>query len=272
MTGETPSHLRQQIIGQLSRGDLQAVVNVGVFTEGTDIPRVDSIVMGRPTKSRALYSQMAGRGLRTHPLKTDCKIIDLVNITRLPLQCAADLTAGIDPLTGKRKSAKPLAGPGPEAVGELGASYQLLTAARSVIDRSRISWQQLEGDIFAASIGEGQVILQPSTRNSDDYDVIRYGKDAKDVLAEHVDIGYAQGIAEGAIAEAGANALVDKDARWRRSKAPASEKQISALVKWRIPHNPETITKVEASNLLDAAIAKANMRRKNWEGSDARAS
>jgi hypothetical protein len=35
------------------------------------------MVMCRPTKSAALYVQMAGRGLRTHEGKTDCLMLDL---------------------------------------------------------------------------------------------------------------------------------------------------------------------------------------------------
>ncbi len=272
VTGMTPPDERRRIIAELGRGAIQAAVNVGVFTEGTDIPRVDCIVMGRPTQSRALYSQMAGRGLRTHPTKSSCLIIDLVNITSMPLQTAADLTAGIDPKTGKRRGAKTV-GPGPDSIGELGADFVQSTAARSVIDRTKIAWIQLEGDAFAANVGDfGQLVLTPNKRSRDEYDVIRYGRDAKDVLAERVDIGYAQGIAESAIVEAGAATLVDPNARWRRRKEPATAKQLTALERWGIPHDAESITKVEASELLDAAIAKANLKRRNWGGPDARAS
>jgi len=40
------------------------VVNVGVLTEGFDDAGVEVVVMARPTKSRALYAQMAGRATR----------------------------------------------------------------------------------------------------------------------------------------------------------------------------------------------------------------
>lgn len=39
----------------------------GVLTEGFDDPGVEVIIMGRPTKSRALYSQMVGRSTRPLP-------------------------------------------------------------------------------------------------------------------------------------------------------------------------------------------------------------
>jgi superfamily II DNA or RNA helicase len=51
-------------------------------TEGTDIPDIGVIVHARPTKSPLLYVQMTGRGLRIHPGKKDCIIIDIVDITR----------------------------------------------------------------------------------------------------------------------------------------------------------------------------------------------
>ena len=38
-----------------------------VFTEGTDIPRVETVIVARPTQSESLYAQMVGRGLRLYP-------------------------------------------------------------------------------------------------------------------------------------------------------------------------------------------------------------
>jgi len=58
-------------------GELDVVVNVGVLTEGWDCTCVDCMLMCRPTKSAALYVQMVGRGLRTHPGKADCVMLDL---------------------------------------------------------------------------------------------------------------------------------------------------------------------------------------------------
>jgi len=41
------------------------LTNCGVATEGFDSPGIQVVVMARPTKSRALYTQMLGRGTRT---------------------------------------------------------------------------------------------------------------------------------------------------------------------------------------------------------------
>ena len=65
--GKTPDDERKQILAGHAYGDFQILVNVGVRAEGYDCPSVRAIVMARPTKSRALYTQMAGRGLRVLP-------------------------------------------------------------------------------------------------------------------------------------------------------------------------------------------------------------
>jgi hypothetical protein len=54
-----------------SRGDFQYLFNMGVFLEGFDEPRIGVVAMARPTKSRALYAQVAGRGTRPLPGTVD---------------------------------------------------------------------------------------------------------------------------------------------------------------------------------------------------------
>lgn len=62
--GETPWDQRRSVLAGHARGDFQFLVNVGIATEGYDCPEVSAVAIARPTKSRALYTQMAGRGLR----------------------------------------------------------------------------------------------------------------------------------------------------------------------------------------------------------------
>ena len=69
--GTTPNEIRD---GVFSRA--LVVSNVGVYTEGTDVPHVSCISIARPTMSVGLYLQMAGRGLRPSPGKSDCIILD----------------------------------------------------------------------------------------------------------------------------------------------------------------------------------------------------
>lgn len=83
VTGETPEAERDDIVKRYKDGSLRCLVNVNVLTEGFDAPHVDLVVMLRPTESPGLYYQMVGRGLRTHPDKADCMVLDLAgNIER----------------------------------------------------------------------------------------------------------------------------------------------------------------------------------------------
>jgi ATP-dependent helicase IRC3 len=78
VTGETPKPERIARLDAFRRGEFPVLVNCGVFTEGTDIPNIDCVLLARPTKSRNLLVQMIGRGMRIHPGKKDCHIIDMV--------------------------------------------------------------------------------------------------------------------------------------------------------------------------------------------------
>ncbi len=62
-------------------GRIQVMVNCMVLTEGYDNPRTDCVVMARPTRSRALYTQCVGRGTRRHPDKADLLVLDVVGVT-----------------------------------------------------------------------------------------------------------------------------------------------------------------------------------------------
>lgn len=66
VNGSTDLDERKQIITDFAAGKIQFLWNCGVFLEGFDDSGIEFVVMGRPTKSRALYAQMCGRGTRPH--------------------------------------------------------------------------------------------------------------------------------------------------------------------------------------------------------------
>ena len=78
VTGDTPKAERGERLDDFKAGKFPILVNCGVFTEGTDIPNIDCVLLARPTKSRNLLVQMIGRGMRLHPGKKNCHIIDMV--------------------------------------------------------------------------------------------------------------------------------------------------------------------------------------------------
>ncbi len=66
VSAKTDKEERKVIIQDFAKGKIQFLWNCGVFTEGFDDAGVEVIAMARPTKSRSLYAQMAGRATRPH--------------------------------------------------------------------------------------------------------------------------------------------------------------------------------------------------------------
>jgi DNA repair protein RadD len=73
---DTRDSERVRIIRDLESGRIKVVTNVGIFCTGVDIPPLGAIIMARPTKSKNLYIQQAGRGTRTFPGKDNCILLD----------------------------------------------------------------------------------------------------------------------------------------------------------------------------------------------------
>lgn len=95
VTGTTKN--RSEIIQRFTDREIPCLVNCMVFTEGTDIPLVETVIIARPTQSDSLYTQMVGRGLRLHPDKDKLILIDCVGVTGKASLCTAPSLLGIDP-------------------------------------------------------------------------------------------------------------------------------------------------------------------------------
>lgn len=78
LTSGTPKDIRWEQLQAFKEQKFPVLINCGIFTEGTDIPNIDCVLLVRPTKSRNLLIQMIGRGLRLFPGKENCHIIDMV--------------------------------------------------------------------------------------------------------------------------------------------------------------------------------------------------
>ena len=72
---------REGVISDFEEGHYEVLCNSMLLTEGWDCPAVDCIVVLRPTKVRALYQQMVGRGMRLSPGKEDLLILDFLWMT-----------------------------------------------------------------------------------------------------------------------------------------------------------------------------------------------
>lgn len=77
LVGNTPRAERLDIRERLERGQLRALVGVGVFLEGFDAPCVDAVILARSFSVCGGFLQAIGRGLRTYPGKERCTVLDL---------------------------------------------------------------------------------------------------------------------------------------------------------------------------------------------------
>ena len=77
ITASTPIKERMQMLASHARGEVEAVVSVGVLAEGWDNPHCNLIVHMRPTLSKVLWGQSVGRGLRAAEGKDSCVVIDV---------------------------------------------------------------------------------------------------------------------------------------------------------------------------------------------------
>lgn len=83
--GGTPAQVRDDIVDQFKAGKIKMIANAELFTEGLDLPAVETVIMLRPTQSLSLYIQFSMRSMRYLPNKT-AKIIDHVgNVMRFGL-------------------------------------------------------------------------------------------------------------------------------------------------------------------------------------------
>lgn len=87
---------RQELIEKFTKREIPCLVNCMIFTEGTDMPLVETVMIARPTQNSSLYTQMVGRGLRLYPGKEKLILIDLVGVTGKANLCTAPSLLGID--------------------------------------------------------------------------------------------------------------------------------------------------------------------------------
>lgn len=258
ISGDTPPSERRATLAAFQSGELQVIANAALLTEGVDLPEVGCVVIARPTRSAGLYAQMIGRGLRRHPGKPDCLVIDVVGSTdRHDLVTTASLFGlpldAVDHRTSVRT-----------ALDRQRSREQATSADGNVISLpvdllGGMTWVQVpRSDRFTLTAGDrGSIILAP---NQDAWRVLHVQPHQAGAItiAEGVDLSYAQGIAEDHIRTLGMARLTDREAPWRAS--PPTEKQLRACWALGIPDRAtKGKTKGEVADLIAAAKASVEL-------------
>lgn len=113
---------RDKIIADFTARKIPCIVNCMIFTEGTDLPLIETIIIARPTKNQSLYTQMVGRGLRKAENKRFLNLIDLVGVTDDLDICTAPSLLGLDTTLVPRSKTYEIEG--------------MLTELKSVVDET----------------------------------------------------------------------------------------------------------------------------------------
>lgn len=259
ISGEMDLDLRRRRLREFAEDKVRVLVNCMVLTEGFDEPSVDCVIMARPTQSKSLYLQCIGRGLRLHPGKEDCLIVDMVGNSERHTLMQAPVLFGHPPHEKKSAECDNVSERTPEGAYEYqqNALTRQLEAHAEPTTRRALKWVKAANG-FALSAGTGGTLIVRKA-DGDNYHVIVVavpGEDAPLWLStEPVSLELATGLAEDYVRRCEATRLVLASgamASWRQQ--PATERQVEALRRWKVPTRAG-LTKGEAADLLTQAIA-----------------
>ncbi len=254
VAGRLPDRERAARLQALRTGRTLVLANAMLLTEGWDEPCVSTVVLARPTQSRPLYIQMVGRGLRLHPDKQDCVVLDVAD-NRHDLITLATLGGDLG-LTPPQRTAARLPGPpmGPEETPELPTVTDFVVTPRDLLARSVFAWRH-RGAWLTLDAGPGRRIdLVPGDAG---YTVrLSQSTGRTDLHPVPLDLADAQSLAEDWVRQHGGARYAARDAVWRTQ--PVTPKQ-RALAERLGAALPDGLTRGDAQVLLDEALAQARL-------------
>lgn len=267
---------RQSVLERFSRGALQVVTNCNVLTEGFDEPRVDCVIMARPTKSRLLYAQMVGRGTRLHPQKRNLIVIDVADNSQRhslrSLHNLFDLPAKLD-LKGtdalamaqdlRHLSARHpwvdlerLTSPEDVKIAAERIEFFRFDPPEAVAPYTHYSWCGEPDGGYRLNLPDGEALRIRSTL-LDHWEVrlTHAFNSSSEVLTRQAELESAIGAADRYVDGHRPQAvqIVDLSATWR--DLPPTAKQVEILEKQRIPV-PRGLTRGQASWMIGLAFGR----------------
>lgn len=232
LDGTTPADVRAASLDRFRAGEIDALWNVGLFTEGTDLPSIACVILARPTSSTTLYQQMVGRGLRIHPGKRDCIVLDVSGVTgrhRLATLATLDGAAGPEDVPDEllmyeedldeandpdHDEQHDVPEPIEYADGDL--EHELV----DLFGQSHSAWLRTDGGVWFLPTPHGWVYLHPQPH--DRYDLAYFAVNGTgDVIQAGMEIGYAMAAGDEYVAKVPMWQL-DRSAEWRNKKINGS--------------------------------------------------
>lgn len=264
VTGKTPLSERRGIVQAFAEGRVQVMVNCGVFTEGFDAPAVSCVVIARPTRSKALYVQMIGRGTRLHPSKSDCLVLDVAGVARThDLMTSAGLFAAGETFAeggslrdhrSKLHKAKLEVAEVEDADDRRAEVTDSSTGPVNIFhggENGQLQWLEVSDDLYVLTIAGGHVSLH---KGESGWTAAVSDGGSRQVLASDLELTWAQGVAEDYVRSSGAAWLADPTAQWRRARPSNAQMRLLARMGVAVPSG---CTRGQASDLITTARALA---------------
>ena len=257
---------RRRTLRAFSDGRYQVLTNCAVLTEGFDEPSISAVILARPTKSRSLYVQMVGRGLRPFPKKDECIVLDFGdNCGRHDLCNLGSLLSGDD---GPLRKAKP-----GETVKEAAEriAREEDEAARGQIEITDVSMKVVS--LFAQDphnwipVGRDYVLEAGAARfvaeykGEDRYTLrVTRGRREEVLLAMPCPLAAVLAAAESMITKLpSASKIARKDSAWRYDPATVGQKRTMDRLKIQYAEN---ITSGQASTLITQKEAEIERKKR----------
>lgn len=261
--GAMDSKNRRATLEDFKHGRLQVLTSVGVLTEGFDETSVSTILMCRPTKSLTLFTQCIGRGLRLHPAKENCLIMDFAdnyhNINT-PITLKQSIPDAIEIDEEKTKT--------DESTQNIKTinSCNLVEICDEEIDllgQRQFIWIALGDDEYSlADDDKNEIIIKP---HNDGYvaNLYHYNKIVESVQANPLPLDYCQGVAEDYARKKLKTFYANTQGKWLQDsrKMPATRGQQEFLAKNGI--ECKNMSKMIASIEIRRVIALQNKEQRN---------
>jgi type I site-specific restriction endonuclease len=260
MWGDMGSEERKKELARFASGEIKVLSNCMLLTEGFDAPDIDAILMSRPTKSKGLYTQCVGRGLRLAPGKKECLLLDFVDISRKHDLCSLGTLLGKKIKSGE--SLLEVVEEGEWKNREPQSSLAVMRENTEEVDplrRERFQWMSF-GEGYRLLVNDSAITCLP---HGDGYFVFLVKKEGEtfSLVSKEVPLEAAMAAAENYACKTVRSFFFDREAKWRKEKA--SDKQIQLLDNLQLPHNP-MISKGEAANLLDQYFNQPATGKQIW--------
>jgi superfamily II DNA or RNA helicase len=232
LDGTTPAGDRAAALDDFRAGRITVLCNVGLFTEGTDLPSIGCVILGRPTSSSTLYQQMVGRGLRLHPGKRFCWILDVTGVTgRHKLATLASLGGAPgeeeipDDLLMYEEDEAELSPVDQDAADatDQPAEPEEVTYADGMLEHELVdlfgeahsTWLRTPGGTWFVPVPSGFIYLAPAMSGAGDrYDLRWHAGDRSGLIQADMQIEYAMAAGDEYIAQR-PMWQADRDAAWR---------------------------------------------------------